>query len=47
MTKGEAVLYQNQNDVEKLLETTGFKLEKKIGISGYPYAHFLYIAKKI
>ena len=47
MTKGEPVLYQNQKAIEELLNQTGFKLEKKIGISGYPYAHFLYIAKKI
>ena len=46
MTRGEPVLYQNQSTVEKLLKNTGFELEKKIGISGYPYAHFLYIAKK-
>jgi len=47
MTKGEPVLYQNQNSVEELLNKTGFKLEEKIGISGYPYAHILYLAKKI
>ena len=41
MTRGEPVLYQNQNAVEELLNKTGFILEKKIGISGYPYAHFL------
>jgi len=46
MTGGEPVLYQNQNGIEKLLNKTGFKLEKKIGISGYPYAHIIYVARK-
>jgi len=47
MTGGEPVLYQNQDSVKDLLEKIGFKLEKKIRINGYPYAHILYIAKKV
>lgn len=47
MTKGESVLYQNQNNVKILLAKAGFKVEKVLEIKNYPYAHILYIGKKI
>ena len=47
MTKGEPVLYQDQKPIKKLLEGIGFKLEHFEEIRGYPYAHVLYIAKKM
>jgi len=46
MTKGEPVLYQNQNNVKNLLKNAGFKLEEIIKIKNYPYAHTLYISEK-
>jgi len=47
MTGGEQVLYQDQNAFKNLLEKTGFHLEKKMNIKNYPYAHVLFIAKKV
>jgi 2-polyprenyl-3-methyl-5-hydroxy-6-metoxy-1,4-benzoquinol methylase len=46
MTKGEPVLYQDEKNVIKLLEKTGFILERTEIIGGYPYAHVIYIATK-
>ncbi len=46
MTKGEPVLYQDQDTIKNLLKNSGFELEKVINIPNYPYAHILYIAKK-
>ncbi len=46
MTKGKPTLYQNQNNIKKLLTNTGFKIEKIIKIPHYPYAHILYLAQK-
>jgi len=47
MTGGEQVFYQDQNMFKNLLEKTGFHLEKKMNIKNYPYAHVLFIAKKV
>jgi len=47
LTKGEAVLYQDQNNIKNLLKNAGFKLEKIIKIQNYPYAHILFLAQKI
>ena len=47
MTKGEPVLYRSSNEMKNLLTEIGFKLEEVRTIKGYPYAHVLYIARKI
>jgi len=47
MTGGEKVLYHDQNAFENLIKKTGFELEKKVSIDKYPYAHILFIAKKV
>jgi len=47
MTRGEPVLYQDENSIKNLLKNAGFKLEKIIKIQNYPYAHILFLAQKI
>jgi len=47
MTRGEPVLYQDQNTIKNLLKNAGFKLEKIIKIQNYPNAHILFLAQKI
>jgi len=47
ITKGEKVLYQNKDAMKNLLIEAGFQIEKILEIKHYPYAHILYIAKKM
>jgi len=47
MTKGEPVLYRSSNEMKNMLTEIGFKLEYFKSLKGYPYAHVLYVARKI
>jgi len=47
ITKGEKVMYQNKAAMKNLLNEAGFQIEKILEIKNYPYAHILYIGKKI
>ncbi len=47
MTKGEPVLYNDQNTMKELIKKTGFELEKSQIFTGQPYAHVIYVAKKL
>lgn len=47
MAHGDSVLFQDKNSIINLLKKTGFEIEKIVNINKYPYAHILFIAKKI
>jgi len=47
MTKGEPVLYRPSKEMKSLLSEVGFTLENFQILKGYPYAHVLYVARKI
>jgi len=47
MAHGDSVLFQDKNTIVNLLKKTGFEIEEIINIKKYPYAHILYIAKKM
>ncbi len=47
MTKGEPVLYRSSKEMKSLLSEIGFTLENFNIVKGYPYAHVLYVARKI
>jgi 2-polyprenyl-6-hydroxyphenyl methylase/3-demethylubiquinone-9 3-methyltransferase len=47
MAHGDLVLFQDKHSVTNLLKKTGFEIEKIVNIKKYPYAHILYIAKKM